>query len=137
MIYLTKKNYHFLGFYFSFFFCISILLIPSMTSHGIDYYTGEIHEQQTISSDNTILLTGFGPFHIYAINPSQIIIETLNGTMRDNYSILSWVLPIDFQKAPEIMEELLLTYQPKLIIMLGLAPNATSIRLETLGAIRV
>lgn len=130
---LFKRPNYFLGIYMRIIFFLIILIISSITSNGNVILLQDFNNREIPLSTNTILVTGFGPFHTYDTNPSQIVVEAINGTVRENYSIVSWVLPIDFEKAPAIIKELIDIHQPKLVIMLGLAPNATSIRLETLA----
>jgi pyroglutamyl-peptidase len=112
---------------------IFIILIPSNIS--IENNQDKIFDNYDLglSSNKTIFLTGFGPFHTYDKNPSQIVVENLNGSIINDCLIISRVLPIDFEKAPSIITSIITDINPDLIIMLGLAPNASSIRLETLA----
>jgi len=112
---------------------IFTILIPSNISIENDHSKVLYNIEPGLSSNKTILLTGFSPFHIYNKNPSQIVVEDLNGSIINDYLIISRVLPIDFSKASSIITSLITDINPDLIIMLGLAPNASSIRLETLA----
>ena len=108
----------------------SIVIIKASNNNNNDF----IHDiNQSNLNNKTILITGFKPFHIYPINPSEIIVEELNGSSINNYTIIGKVLPIDFEIAPYIVRQAIEEYQPSMIINLGLAPNETTIRLETLA----
>ena len=85
---------------------------------------------QDTSSDRVVLITGFKPFDIYDVNPSEQIALELNNTQLNNVSIKGYVLSVDYQLAPQKMKQLIHQYDPELIISLGLAGKATSIRLE-------
>ena len=43
-----------------------------------------------------VLLTGFEPFDIYEVNPSQLIVEALDGQIIADAQIVGVVLPVDF-----------------------------------------
>ena len=80
---------------------------------------------------NIILLTGFEGWNIHDFNPSGAIAQSLNGSMINETKIVGVVLPVDFEKAFSILNDLLEIHQPGLIICTGLAPNANTIRIET------
>ena len=116
-----------------FFAILLIAFYPSTISAYNTDTSIKINKNSSLSENKTILLTGFGPFDIYEENPSQIIVEELNGSIINNYSIISWVLPVNFTTVSPIIKSLITDYKPDLILMLGLAPNASAIRLETLA----
>lgn len=101
------------------------LMIP-FSSEGIAF-----HSQQP--ENDIILITGFKPFGIYDVNPSEIIALDFNNTQVQYYTIKGYVLPVDYRLAPEIMKQLIETFDPVLIISLGLAGNAKTIQIESLA----
>lgn len=84
-------------------------------------------------SSSVILVTGFEPFNNYEINPSQLIVEEINGQKIGNMSIIGIVLPVDFDEAINISIEAIEVYNPVLIISTGLAGYARCIRIENIG----
>ena len=86
-----------------------------------------------INTQPTILITGFGPWHIYDENPSGIVATQLNNTTLDEYHIIGIVLPVDFNDSVTQMITAINVHHPTLIISLGLAANAKNIRVETLA----
>jgi pyrrolidone-carboxylate peptidase len=72
------------------------------------------------SGAKVVLVTGFEPFGSHSINPSQIIAETLNGSILNDAEIIGLVLPVDFNKSVENTIEAIEHYQPDLVISLGL-----------------
>jgi pyroglutamyl-peptidase len=85
------------------------------------------------ASAQVVLVTGFEPFGSYDTNPSQLIAETLNGTMLNDTEIVGVVLPVDFNRSVDIATESLQRYQPDLIISLGLNARSHVIRVEKIG----
>jgi len=83
--------------------------------------------------DNIILITGFKPFDVYDINPSEQIALQLNNTIFQNYTIKGYVLPVNYTTAPAKMKQLITDFDPALILSLGLAGNAKEIQIETFG----
>jgi len=85
------------------------------------------------NSASIILITGFKPFDIYDINPSEKIALQVNNTIFQNYTIKGYVLPVNYTTAPAKMKQLITDFNPVLILSLGLAGNAKEIQIETLG----
>jgi pyroglutamyl-peptidase len=76
-----------------------------------------------------ILLTGFEPFGLYPINPSQLLIQALP----DRYlgmTLLKQILTVHHQDGPQQMLALLRTHQPDAVIAFGLASGRAKISLE-------
>jgi len=84
-------------------------------------------------SNNVIYITGFTTFFNFSVNPSESIVNELNQTTIQNYSIVGRVLPVDFIEAPLLIQEDIRNLDPSLILCLGLDPNCNSITLETLS----
>ena len=78
----------------------------------------------------TILLTGFEPFGDFKENPTQKIIEEINFVNTDALEVHKLVLPVDFDKVLSPLEEALTTFQPNLVISLGLQANIGQVKLE-------
>jgi pyroglutamyl-peptidase len=84
-------------------------------------------------TDKIVLITGFGPFDNHDVNPSELIIESLNGSYMSDYQVIGIVLTVDFEDAVKEIKQAISKYNPDLIISFGLAPSATKIRVETIG----
>ena len=76
-----------------------------------------------------ILVTAFEPFDGSDTNITQKIISLLPAQV-GNKEILTTCLPVSFQRAPIILQELIAQYQPDLILLLGQCPDGENIRLE-------
>lgn len=76
-----------------------------------------------------ILVTAFEPFGGFDTNITQKIISLLPAQV-GNKEILTTCLPVSFQRAPIILQELIAQYQPNLILLLGQCPVGENIRLE-------
>lgn len=87
----------------------------------------------TQTENGIILVTGFGPWYTNDINPSGLTAIALNGTYIEQYQIIGIELPVDFHSSVEQMISAIETFQPVLIISLGLAASAENIRVETLA----
>jgi pyroglutamyl-peptidase len=77
-----------------------------------------------------ILLTGFGKFHRYDENPSQLIAHDLNQLNINNHQIHSCVLPVSFSNIEEHILDAIKQVKPDIIILLGLSFNRDYISLE-------
>jgi pyroglutamyl-peptidase len=75
-----------------------------------------------------VLVTAFGPFAGRAQNASSLAL----GGLKARFEWLNTrVLPVDGQRAPQRMSAALRQLQPDVVIMLGEACGATTLRLET------
>ncbi len=108
----------------------SIIIFQLMISFSSAAMMSQSLRQPT---NDIILITGFAPFDIYDVNPSELIALELNNTQIQNHTIKGYVLPVDYTKAPEKMKQLIDNFNPVLIISLGLAGNAKKIQVETLA----
>ena len=79
-----------------------------------------------------ILLTGFEPFGKLAVNPSQIVVESMAARAKaaSVSEIRTAVLPTEFEGARRKILRLITDIRPELIISLGVDTNSGSIRLE-------
>ena len=76
-----------------------------------------------------ILITAFEPFGGSDTNITQKIISLLPAQV-GNKEILTTCLPVSFQRAPIILQELIAQYQPDLLLLLGQCSEGEYIRLE-------
>lgn len=77
-----------------------------------------------------ILITGFEPFGGHSINPSQKLVEQLPDTFFEDTEIVKAVLPVDKDRAPEILLAKIKSHHPDSVVAFGLASERTKISLE-------
>jgi len=86
------------------------------------------------SSENDIIyLTGFGPFNNYSVNPSELVVNELNQTTIENYTVFGRILPVDFTSAPLVIQHDIEHFHPDLIISLGLDATCDALTIELVG----
>ncbi len=78
----------------------------------------------------TILLTGFEPFGGERINPSQEIVRALDGETIAAHRVIGAILPVTFSATVPMLENLLTTHRPALVLALGQAGGRSEISLE-------
>ena len=76
-----------------------------------------------------ILLTGFEPFAGASANPSQMIVERLEGTP----GLVTAVLPVEYDRAADHLIKLVAEHQPSAVICLGQAEGRTAISVERIA----
>jgi len=79
---------------------------------------------------STILLTGFGPFDIHDINPSEYIVRSLDGQEIEGYTIVSLILPVDFNHSLQMIVDAIEEYHPSIVVNFGLSASASTIEVE-------
>ncbi|OYT29664.1 hypothetical protein B6U98_01685 [Thermoplasmatales archaeon ex4572_165] len=126
-ILFNQKYLHFLIFLLILFF-----LFPHQVIIHAEISDSDLNQIE-IKSNNIIYITGFTPFFNYSVNPSESIVNELNQTMIQNYSIIGRILPVDFIEAPLLIQGDIKNLDPSLIICLGLDSNCDSITLEALS----
>ena len=77
-----------------------------------------------------ILITGFEPFGESAINPSQLLVDSINESDLKGATLITAVLPVDQAEAPETMVRLIKKHRPEAILAFGLAMGRAKISLE-------
>ncbi len=97
---------------------IAILLIPVTVGE-------EKHE--------VILITGFQPFNEWEENPSAMIAMALNRSHIGDATIVSIILPVDFNQSFEKLRKAIEKYEPSMILSLGLNGHAATIHVEKLA----
>jgi|GEM_PF-647321 len=96
--------------------------------------SSSVQSLEQSSSQQIVLLTGFGPFLNVTNNPTQTIVKQLNNSNLGNATIYSIVLPVSFDESISKMSETIDQIGPDLIISLGLEQESRSIHLELFGA---
>ncbi len=77
-----------------------------------------------------VLLTGFEPFGGYESNPSQQIVERLDGQTVGEAQIVGLTLPVAFGEDSERVLATIAAYKPVLVLSLGLAAGTPCIDVE-------
>jgi len=69
----------------------------------------------------SVLVTGFGPFETYGVNPSAEVALALARRPPDGLAVVAGVLPASFERAPRAWDELYasLEARPELVLALG------------------
>ncbi|MFM8620663.1 MAG: pyroglutamyl-peptidase I [Candidatus Nanopelagicaceae bacterium] len=78
-----------------------------------------------------ILLTGFEKFHTATSNPTQAIVEELEGS--NIPGLVTAVLPVEFSRSWQILKELIDVSKPKIVIALGQAEGRSQITPEKIA----
>lgn len=115
--------------------CLVIILLI-LSSIGIVLsaeYRIETGEIKLYQFDPIVLLTGFGPFGEYEINPSQLITENLNGSVINGATIIGIILPVNYTSSVKLVNQAIKDYNPILVVSTGLAAGSHSIRIEKVG----
>lgn len=82
---------------------------------------------------DTVLLAGFEPFGEFTVNPSQLVVEALDGQTVNGYRVKGIVLPVVFGVAGDRLTDAIAMTNPKAVICLGLAADRKAISLERLA----
>jgi pyroglutamyl-peptidase len=77
-----------------------------------------------------ILVTGFEPFGGDAFNPSQAVVQALDGRRVAGRTVVGGVLPCVFGRANAELRRLLRRHRPELVVCLGLAASRGEITPE-------
>ena len=114
---------------------IAVILLFPVSSVGSSVFSVTLPDEEKNIQDNetVILVTGFGPFSIYDINPSELIAKELDGEIIENATVIGIVLPVDFTESVEVATQAIETFNPDFVISLGLAAPASWIRVEKVG----
>lgn len=106
---------------------VFLFIFSTISAQGISQ---DIVEERYYSSQ-VVLVTGFEPFDVYDINPSQLVAEALHNQTIQGMQIVGLVLPVDFAVVDNLLVQAIEQYQPVLIISLGLSPQATALEVES------
>jgi pyroglutamyl-peptidase len=77
-----------------------------------------------------ILLTGFEPFGKSKVNPSEKVVRSLAGVKLDAINLITCILPVNGNLAPESILRTIETTSPDFVVCLGEAPKRHSISIE-------
>jgi pyroglutamyl-peptidase len=80
-----------------------------------------------------ILITGFEPFDKFTFNPSGKIAEIMNDEESEFAVIDGIILPVDTKRVQTILEDKITSFDPDVIISLGLAARRKFIALEKIA----
>ncbi|RME73920.1 MAG: hypothetical protein D6785_16490 [Planctomycetota bacterium] len=81
-----------------------------------------------------VLLTGFGPFLDFKINPSQLLVEDLSTSFKiPNLEVISQVLPVAYDQWERILFPFIQSFQPHLILSFGVQKKKEALFLEFAG----
>lgn len=108
------------------------LTVASSLACGISFTTFHI-SNGFLSNTPIVLVTGFEPFDIYDINPSQLIAEALDGQNIEGAEIIGIILPVNFNESVEVVTQTIIDYNPLLVMSMGLSPRTHKINVEKCG----
>lgn len=77
-----------------------------------------------------LLLTGFGPFLQFTLNPTEEVVKALHNTVIGDFTIVGNILPVEFEAAKTNIRDLIANEQPDAVIALGLAGGRSKITPE-------
>ncbi|MDQ0178412.1 pyroglutamyl-peptidase I [Bacillus chungangensis] len=80
-----------------------------------------------------LLLTGFEPFLDYPVNPTEKIVQALDGTKRNHINIVGKILTVDFQQSGRQLLKYFREEKPDAVISLGLAGGRYKITPERIA----
>jgi len=112
---------------------LGIILFLPVSSLNLNISEAKFNIKNTNFSDTVVLVTGFGPFGNHDENPSQIIAETLNGTIINGALVVGIVLPVDFDESVENITQAIDKYNPSIVLSYGLDADAKKICIEKIG----
>jgi pyroglutamyl-peptidase len=80
-----------------------------------------------------ILISGFGPFPGFEINPSQRLVESLLAEPPAGVTLDGVVLPVRYGEAPRLLLDQVRAVRPTAVVCFGVATGSDDIRLERIG----
>lgn len=83
-----------------------------------------------------VLVTGFGPFLKYDINPSELIAKELDGEMINDAAIIGLPVQVNlsnFSESIEVVYQAIEQYTPDYVFSIGLNPSSKKIEIEKIG----
>ncbi|XP_061078804.1 pyroglutamyl-peptidase 1 [Conger conger] len=87
-----------------------------------------------MSQSETVVVTGFGPFRQYLINPSWQAAQDLKKLgLGEDVEVYIKELPVSYAKALQLVSHIWETVNPKLAVHLGIASGSKVITLEQSG----
>ena len=83
-----------------------------------------------LAEAGVLLLTGFEPFGGDVHNPSQALVQAMDGAVVGGLRVVGVVLPCAFGAAPAVLQAALARWQPRLVLALGQAGGRAELSLE-------
>jgi pyroglutamyl-peptidase len=77
-----------------------------------------------------VLVTGFEPFGEDKVNPSELVVRSLEGRLIAGRPISTHVLPVDTRSLHDRLETILADEQPEIVIAMGQAGGRAAMALE-------
>jgi pyroglutamyl-peptidase len=87
-----------------------------------------------MNADQNVLLIGFEPFGGERINPSGEIVRALDGEIVNGHRIVTAILPVAFASTLPMLEALLETHRPALVLATGQAGGRSELSIERVAA---
>ena len=80
-----------------------------------------------------VLLSGFEPFGGSRLNPSQLLVEALSQSSIDGVELAIIVLPVEFERATELLLAKIKDFNPDVVIAFGQAEGRKAIMPEKIA----
>ena len=80
-----------------------------------------------------VLLSGFEPFGGSRLNPSQLLVEALSQSSTDDVELAIIVLPVEFERATELLLAKIKDFNPDIVIAFGQAEGRKAITPEKIA----
>lgn len=77
-----------------------------------------------------VLLTGFEPFGTHPVNPSELLVRSLEGRVIGGRAVAVRILPVETRTLRDNLDAALRAEQPEFVIGIGYAPGRFSLALE-------
>jgi len=84
-------------------------------------------------SNTRVLVTGFEPFGGASLNPSQLLVEELAKQKLPGVDLITAILPVEFDRAGEILLAKIQEFSPSVVITFGQADGRSSITPEKIA----
>ncbi len=84
-------------------------------------------------SNTRVLVTGFEPFGGASLNPSQLLVEELAKQKLPGVDLITAILPVEFDRAAEILLAKIQEFSPNMVISFGQAEGRSSITPEKIA----
>lgn len=92
-----------------------------------------LSSKRSVNNMKKLLLTGFEAFLNHPVNPTEWIVNELNGKNVGDVEIIGKVLPVDFHKSGTELMKWIKKYNPDAVISLGLAAGRSKITPERIA----
>ena len=86
-----------------------------------------------MTTKTKVLVSGFEPFGGAKLNPSELLVRELRRIEFDNIQLSTIVLPVEFDRAAELLLRTVKEQNPKVVIAFGQAEGRTAITPEKIA----